>query len=71
MGSGDFTFPVKSVKDGRSGSTSQTGLIKAWKQHNQMLKHGFFSSSGDYEIAKKSLNDDLMNRFGYKHPPEN
>ena len=69
VGSGDFTFPFKSVKDGRSGHTSQTGLMKAWKQHNQMLKQGFFPRSGDYEIAKESLNDNLMNRFGYKQPP--
>lgn len=60
----DFQYMTGSAKSG-VGHKSTTGMEKAWQQVMKKEKYRGFSPQ-DYEIARESLDMDLMNMFGYQ-----
>jgi hypothetical protein len=66
-----FAYIVNPAKTGPGhGRTSErTGMVQAWIRYGKKpeIMGGF--QSADYRAAREFLDEDLMNIFGYSHPP--
>eukprot|EP00980_Cylindrotheca_fusiformis_P028613 scaffold22620_cov131-Cylindrotheca_fusiformis.AAC.8 len=65
-----FQHVLQSAKTSRirGGHTSTTGMVEAWEKVLKREPNGGISSQ-DYDIAKDTLDEQLMNIFGYTPPP--
>jgi hypothetical protein len=66
-----FTYIVNSAKQGpgHGKKSERTGMVLAWIRYGKkpQVMGGFHSA--DYHAATKFLDQDIMNTFGYSHPP--
>jgi hypothetical protein len=64
-----FEYVMDSAKADSPGHDTTTGYYQAWIKYSQPLaaKAGF--TADDFEAASKVLDQDLMQKFGYQHPP--
>ena len=66
-----FFYIVESAKagPGHGRKEDRTGMVQAWIRYGNALpvRGGF--SKVDYKAARKFLDRDLMDIFGYQHPP--
>ena len=65
-----FVYTVDSAKADSPGHDTTVGLLEAWIRYSQppAVRGGF--SLQDYQSAKSVLDPELMQLFGYVHPPE-
>lgn len=66
-----FTYIVNPAKTGpgHGAKKKRTGMIQAWLNYGKPPQpQGGFSKS-DYDASKEYLNQEIMQTFGYSHPP--
>lgn len=64
-----FHHLVNSAKDGPGHGRDRTGMVDAWIKYGKpkQARGGF--NQADYEASQDALNKELMDAFGYHHPP--
>ncbi len=65
----EFVFITGSAKADSRGHDASTGLYEAWVKYSKSPIPKFGFTDLDYEAAKEALNANLMETFGYQHPP--
>lgn len=64
-----FQYVADSAKKDSPGHDTTTGYAEAWIKYSKPLKAMAGFAEDDYGAALKALNSDLMDTFGYHHPP--
>ena len=65
-----FVYTVDSAKADSPGHDTTVGFVEAWIRYSKPPPvRGGFASEEDYVAAKSVLDPELMQLFGYVHPP--
>ena len=65
----NFTYIVESAKADSPGHDASTGIYAAWTKYSKRPEPQFGFSDTDYYAAVEALDSELMEAFGYHHPP--
>jgi len=64
-----FVYVVDSAKKDSPGHDTSTGFAEAWIKYSKPLQVQAGFTESDYEAALTVINQELMEKFGYRHPP--
>jgi len=65
----DFVYIVDSAKADSPGHDTTTGIYAAWIKYSKPPSPKFGFSEDEYQATMEALDAELMESFGYKHPP--
>ena len=64
-----FSYVVQSAKADSKGHDISTGIFEAWTKYSKPYEPQAGFTDVDYALAKEYLDPNLMELFGYRHPP--